>query len=38
MEAIEVSHLTFSYDGENDILKRCFFFNPKRKLYNDYWT
>ena len=21
MEAIEVSHLTFSYDGENDILK-----------------
>ena len=29
MEAIEVSHLTFSYDGENDILKDVSFSIPK---------
>ena len=29
MEAIEVSHLTFSYDGKNDILKNVSFSIPK---------
>ena len=29
MEAIEVSHLTFSYDGKNDILKDVSFSIPK---------
>ena len=35
MEAIEVSHLTFSYDGKNDILKDGIFANydlPLKRL------
>lgn len=32
MEAIEVSHLTFSYDGKNDILKDVSFSIPKEAI------
>ena len=32
MEAIEVSHLTFSYDGKNDILKDVSFQSQKEAI------
>ena len=35
-KVIEVSNLTKEYRGKKAI--DSFFFNPKRKLYNDYWT